>query len=632
MKTRPLHINYLGISEMRKILTALCFTSALWACVASAGTNPSAPLATNLNAVSDFSDEFPFVDLMKSSRDWIPGNASGCFDCRTPGSNAACLAPNACPVTINRDSGGYVTSLLPNQVVTTIVHAGGTPGRLAAGNYTIRFEGQGTFQLLGASAVSQVPGEVVVNVASSTGNNIGFRLTAITVGNHARNIRILPPGGVCSNDDRRFCDVNAPCSIAASCQLFTAPGVSDAQLFQPRFLKNHEPFRLLRFMDWTGTNSSTIVNVADYPSASSAFWSRVPISVIASLGNRLRSDIWLNIPHRASDAFIDALAVQLRDNFTADRKIYLEYSNENWNGIFQQNVEIPRQFCPSFADLAAGCQNDGVPGNGIACERDPNTFSLGAAQSPCFQALVRAWGDRSVQIFDRFDVVFGGSARQRLVRVIAAQAANADLGRQVMARNATGQSFSVASRTDVYASAPYFGTEYCTPDSGINPDTSPAVYASASAFLDNVETQGLSRARGFMTSSKAMLSTNFSGSGIRHISYEGGQHLAGIGGFTFNSTCNSIFDAANRSPRMETIYRSYLSDWKANGDEFTQFYSVGRWGVFGYWGALEFQDQDVSTAPKYQALLAHSVANPCHWLGCVQSGALAELIFANGFE
>lgn len=102
MKTRPLHINYLGISEMRKILTALCFTSALWACVASAGTNPSAPLATNLNAVSDFSDEFPFVDLMKSSRDWIPGNASGCFDCRTPGSNAACLAPNACPVTINR--------------------------------------------------------------------------------------------------------------------------------------------------------------------------------------------------------------------------------------------------------------------------------------------------------------------------------------------------------------------------------------------------------------------------------------------------------------------------------------------------------------------------------------------------
>ena len=527
-------------SKMRKLSIILSLIGVFLTADVSAGTNPSAPLATNLNAVSDFSDEFPFVDLMKSSRDWIPGNASGCFDCRTPGSNAACLAPNACPVAINRDSDGYVTSLLPNQVVTTIVHAGGTPGRLPAGNYTIRFEGQGSFQLLGASVVSQVPGEVVANIATSSGNNIGFRLTAITPANHVRNIRILPPGGVCSNDDRRFCDASTPCGSGSSCQLFTAPGVADAQLFQPRFLKNHELFRMLRFMDWTGTNSSPITNMTDYPSASSAFWNRVPFPVITSLGNRLRSDIWLNIPHRASNAFIDALAVQLRDNFTADRKIYLEYGNENWNGIFQQNVEIPRQFCPGFSDLAAGCQNDGVPGNSIACERDPNTFSLGAAQAPCFQALVRAWGDRSVQIFDRFDTVFGASARQRLVRVIAAQAANADLGRQVMVRNATGQGFTVASRTDAYASAPYFGTEYCTPDSGINPDTSPAVYASTNAFLDNLETQGLTRARGFMTSSKAMLNTNFPTAGIRHISYEGGQHLAGIGGFTTTHSTLSI--------------------------------------------------------------------------------------------
>lgn len=597
-----------------------------------AGSNPASPIATNINAVSDFSDEFPFVNLMKSARDWIPGNLAGCFDCREAGSNPACNAPNSCPITINRDADGYVSSLQPNQTVTTIVHAGATPGRLAPGNYTVRFDGAGTFQLLGASVVSQSPGELVVNVASSSGNNIGVRLTAITAGNHVRNMRILPPGGVCNNDDQRFCDAATPCGAGASCQLFTAPGISDAQLFQPRFLQNHAPFRLLRYMDWMGTNSSPVVNTADYPTESSAFWSRVPITVLAKLGNRLRSDIWINVPHRASDSFIDAIATSLRDNHTPDRKIYLEYSNENWNGIFSQNVEIPRQFCASFADLAAGCQNDGNPGNGVGCERDPNTFSLGAAQAPCFQALVRAWGDRSVQIFDRFDTVFGASARQRLVRVVAAQAANADLGRQVLSRNATGQVFSVASKTDSYASAPYFGTEYCTPDSGINPDTSPAVYASSTAFLDSLETQGLSRARGFMTSSKAMLSANFSGLGIRHISYEGGQHLAGIGGFTFNATCNQRFDEANRSPRMEQIYRTYLSDWKANGDEFTQFYSVGRYGVFGRWGLLEFQDQILSSAPKFVAMTGHASANPCHWPNCVQPSAVNENLFRSGFE
>ncbi|MEO6065903.1 MAG: hypothetical protein ABIP49_09025, partial [Lysobacterales bacterium] len=143
----------------------------------------------------------------------------------------------------------------------------------------------------------------------------------------------------------------------------------------------------------------------------------------------------------------------------------------------------------------------------------------------------------------------------------------------------------------------------------------------------------LPRALVFMTSNKAMLANNFAGSGIRLVSYEGGQHLVGIGGFTFNATCNARFDEVNAAPRMQTIYRSYLADWRANGDEFTHFYTTGRWGPFGRWGALEFQDQAISSSPKYLALLGHSAANPCHWAGCVQGGsALPDPIFADGFE
>jgi hypothetical protein len=601
---------------MSRAVAALLILLSHASCI-SAGTNPDAPIGANLNAVNDFSDEFPFVNLMKSARDWVPGNVNGCFDCRNPGGNPLCLTPNACPVTVNLDADRYPISLEPNQVLTTIVHAGNTPGRLASGDYTIRFAGQGTLQLLGMTEVSQSPGEIVANLASSTGNNVGLRLIATTPGNPLRDIQILPPGGVCSNDDRRSCDAGNPCAGGGSCLLFTSPGVADAQLFQPRFLRNYEPFRLLRYMDWMETNSSPVANLADYPSLSSAFWHRVPPEILSALGNRLRSDIWINLPHLATDAFIDNFATVLRDNFTSDRKIYLEYSNENWNGIFSQNVEIPRAFCPGFADLAAGCQNDGIPANGIACERDPDTFSLGAAQAPCFEALVRAWGDRSTQIFERFDNVFGAQARQRLVRVIAAQAANPDLGRQVMARTVTGQTFTVASRTDVYASAPYIGTEYCTPDSGINPDTSPLVYANVDAFLDHFSTLGMTRAVGFMSGSRNMVSSNFPG--MRHAAYEGGQHLAGIAGFTFDDTCNTIFDAANRHPRMEGIYETYWSNWRQNGDEFAHFYTVGRFGPFGRWGLLEFQDQDVVTSPKYLALLDHSTAFPCHWPNCKQS-------------
>lgn len=588
---------------------------------ATAGDDPAAPLATNLNSVTDFSDEFPFVNLMKGARDWTPGNVAGCFDCREAGSNPACNAPNACPVAIQRDADGYVTALATGQVVRSVIHAGNTPGRLPPGRYTLRFDGAGSFSFLGATIANQSPGQIQFDIASSTGNNIIFTLTAITAGNHPRNFRILPPGGVCANDTRRSCDAGNPCAGGAVCRLYTEPGVAEEQLFQPRFLANTAPYRLIRMMDWMETNSSPVENFADYPTPTSAFWHRVPPQIMAELGNRLGSDLWITLPHRASDDFLDQFATILRDSFRTDRKIFLEYSNENWNGIFSQGREIAQRFCPGYADLIADCLQDGVPGNTVPCELDPNTFSIpqpgGAA---CFQATVRGWGDRSVQIFERFDTVFGASARQRLVRVIAAQAANPDLGRQIMARNATGQSFTVASRTDAYASAPYFGTEYCTPGDGFNPDTHPAIYASTTAFLDHLESQGLTRARGFMTASRQMLTTQFPGSGIRHIAYEGGQHLAGVGGFTFNTTCNTIFDAANNSPRMETLYRTYLSDWRANGDEFAHFINVGRWGPFGRWGALEHQDQDPQSSPKFRALLGHSAANPCHWAGCVQSG------------
>lgn len=584
-----------------------------------AGTDPAAPLGTNLNSVVDFSDEFPFIDLMKGARDWIPGNVAGCFDCREGSGNPACNAPNACPTQIQRDAQGWVSALAAGQVVRSVIHAGNSTGRLAPGQYTLRFSGSGTLQVFGATVVNQQPGQIVVNLASSSNNNFGFNLTALDAGNPIREIQILPPGGICSNDATRFCDAGSPCAGGASCQLYTDPGVATNQRFQPRFLANLAPYRMIRMMDWMETNSSTVVAPADYPTVDSAFWHRVPFAVMAELGNRSGSDLWINVPHLANDAFVDALATTLRDQFRSDRKIYIEYSNENWNGIFSQGREIARESCPGYADLAATCQQDGVPGNGVACDIDPNAFVVPEpAGSACFQALVRGWGDRSVQIFERFDAVFGASARQRLVRVIAAQAANPDLGRQIMVRTVTGQAFSVASRTDAYASAPYFGTEYCQPFEGVNPDTDPAVFASTTAFLDHVETSALNRARGFMTGSRAMLQGNFPN--VRHIAYEGGQHLVGVGALTFDPMCNQRFDEANVSPRMQTIYRSYLADWKANGDEFAHFVNVGRWGPFGRWGLLEFQDQDPLSSPKYQAILGHSVAHPCHWSGCSQTG------------
>ncbi len=618
---------------MSRLLSALTLLALLTlAPSATAGDDPLAPLGSNLNGTVDFSDEFPFVNLMKSSRDWIPGRTgAGCFDCRD---NPAC--GGTCPVTIDRDADGYVQNLQPNQEIRSVIYAGDglASGRLAAGTYTMQFDGAGSVNFFGVSNVQNPSAGVITFAVGASNTNIGFNITALTPANHIRNIRITPPGGVCSNDTRRSCDGGNPCAVGGSCNFYTSPGVVDAQIFQPRFLENAAPYRLLRFMDWMETNSSPVVNFTDYPTPTSAFWHRVPPQILAALGNRLGSDLWITIPHRASNGFVDNFATVLRDAFRADRDIYVEYSNENWNGIFSQNREIGRDFCPGYADLAGNCQLDGVPGNGIACEIDPNTFSIPQpAGSACFQALVRAWGDRSVEIFDRFDAVFGAAARDRVVRVVAAQAANPDLGRQVMVRTVSAGGTTVAAKTDAYAIAPYFGTEYCTPDSGINPDTNASVYANLDNFFADLNARALPTAIGFMTGSKAMLANNFASDGIRLIAYEGGQHLVGIGGFTFNSTCNSVFDAANADARMGTLYGDYLAAWKQNGDVFTHFYNTGRWGPFGRWGALEFQNQSPASSPKYTALTQFTVNNACWWPDCAQ-GPVAPVIalFKDSFE
>ena len=56
---------------------------------------------------------------------------------------------------------------------------------------------------------------------------------------------------------------------------------------------------------------------------------------------------------------------------------------------------------------------------------------------------------------------------------------------------------------------------------------------------------------------------------------------------------------------MFWLYIGYLEGWKnAGGDLLLPYYSTGRPGRYGSWGALEYADQDPLTAPKYLALRA----------------------------
>lgn len=59
-----------------------------------------------------------------------------------------------------------------------------------------------------------------------------------------------------------------------------------------------------------------------------------PIEMMVDLCNRLRVNMWYTFPMLATDGFVTSLTALVRDTLSPGLSLYLEYSNETWNGSF----------------------------------------------------------------------------------------------------------------------------------------------------------------------------------------------------------------------------------------------------------------------------------------------------------
>jgi len=528
-------------------------------------------MGTNLNALSDFSRHWTFVDAFKLSRPWLDGSFAD-----FPAGQL--------------DSDGWVTNLSGGQVAQALMffdnsgHYPSTPNCAsspsAANCYVLKFEGTGTITIgAGASIESPAgPGNrFFVNVPQQTAGNGGIilRLTATSPGDPVRNIRFIMAG-------------------------FEA--TADAQPFHPLFLSTLAPYKLIRFMDWMGTNGSTIQNFSQWKTLSSAtqtvidlglgeHGSGVAFEYMVDLGNALDADMWINLPAEASDAFMTSAATLIRDRLEPGRKLYIEYSNEIWNGQFLQGIFIQQQ---------------------------GETLGLGTG----FTAKLNYQARRSKEMFAIFETVFGGTSR--LVRVLAGQAANADLVRQVALFE------NVFLKADAIALAPYMdGGGRVGSLANLTSLTNAQVLTQMQTDLvgttvnDNhvklwLEThRNLVHGPGLFGSFTDGM-VNDQGVPLRMVAYEGGQHLLALGPNNGNGTANGILDSVNRDAGMGTLYKQYLCQWRAivGGDSFVHFNDLFVYGQFGRWGALEFQDQATSTSPKFLALEEYALGGlDCAGLG-----------------
>ena len=120
-----------------------------------------------------------------------------------------------------------------------------------------------------------------------------------------------------------------------------APGYKPdtTQVFTDEFLRRLRPFSIIRFMDWGRTNNSEVREWADRTKGGSflnAGPNGVAVEDMVALVNALKKDMWINVPDQSSDDYARQLARLLRDSLHPKANVYVEFSNEVWNGSFKQ--------------------------------------------------------------------------------------------------------------------------------------------------------------------------------------------------------------------------------------------------------------------------------------------------------
>lgn len=519
---------------------------------------PNYRLGSNLTEVNDYSPQLPFINLFSSSREWFTqcavGVDPGCTNQNSWDTGEAGL--------LNLDSQGWVKTLpspAAAPIFTSVATYWDVPAQFPAGRYIVLYDGQGTIQYqLGAqkNAPLSQPGRDVIDVNPANGG-IYLRITSTdpsSSGNYIRNIRFV---------------AEAKESLLATTR------------FSSEFLARLAPYEVLRFMDWMRTNNSVVTSWSSRAKSTDARFSTekgVPIEVMVELANTTGKAPWFNIPHQVDNTFIQNFATLTKSSLASNLPVFVEYSNEIWNSLFAQGAWIEA--------------------------RGETTWPGGGASG--FTKRINYHGKRSAEICDIWKAVFSDDP-DRVVCVIGSQAANSWTGDEALACPLWNQAPCAAHGIDALAIAPYFG-DYVGQEENFGEALS---WSLADLFAELSAGGQLTNgpSGGAITQSFEWIDTNLqvaSAHSVSLVTYEGGQHLVGIGSAGDSQAITDLFTSANRDARMGSAYEQYLAGWEARGGGlFMHFTDITDYSRYGSWGALEVIGQ--TTSPKFEALYKYSL-------------------------
>ncbi|MBI1906271.1 MAG: hypothetical protein HYS20_08565 [Rhodocyclales bacterium] len=464
-----------------------------------------------------------------------------------------------------------------------------------AGDYVVLYEGEGTLGYSGVTRVSSQLGRDVVRYAA--GNQFDITIEKTTLGNHIRNIRVIPPGGACSSSQVNFT------LTAAQCVGTYTPleEYANTHLFHPRFTADLKGMRVLRFMDAMFTNLTdkdpetddprhTLINWSDRARRDSASYTELegfPFPVLIDLAVEVGASPWINIGYRAQNDVATNLGKLLARRFKPGMTFYIEYGNEPWNTA------------PAFIDnyrYLATMGND----------------KFGSNSNTEFERVINYYALRSSEICQLVKAKMGTNA-SAVKCVLNNQQGAVWQNEQtlscpmVVERKLLGDK-KCADIMDVSAIAPYFGDDVghvkLWPGNEPYKDRHGRTVEQwlrdgdrgLGALFEDLEYTQLPQALQRMKDSKGVADAY----GKIMMAYEGGQHLLDYGG---RDAVKDLFAKANRDARMGAMYTKYMTDWKSTGAEtMVLFNNVSAYGSNGSWGLREYIQQ--TSTPKWDAVKA----------------------------
>lgn len=313
----------------------------------------------------------------------------------------------------------------------------------------------------------------------------------------------------------------------------------------------------------------------------------VPYEWLIELANETANDLWIQVPHTASEDLIRQLArliagknghVGLHKNL----RVWFEFSNEIWNGASSYKPQYDHA-------TAAAAAHFGVPESEVTDSQ--RGWGSGHVQGLALAAFQDEWKR-------------AGGTDDRLINVVAGFAMGTGFNTAALAAVKEID----PNLPEVLAISNYFGHSA----SGEIHNLTDWAATDGSTWSDALVEQAESAVRRNLYATQSSWQANAqvaAAAGVHMVSYEGGQHLLAVGlgdgaDPVFRKFMNFL-EFLQRGSVMKRLYTEHYALWSAAGGRTASLFTdIGPVSYWGYWGAKEWITDTRATSSKWDAFVS----------------------------